>query len=243
MTPERAELIAFVAHTACGQYRADGKTPYVAHPRRVADLVEAFCARMDRATGENMIVAAWLHDVLEDTKLTREDLLHLGITYAQLDVVERLTKPDDGPAPASYYQGISESEEALIVKAADRISNLEDALQELLVAEPLPRRWAKYVEKTVRDVIPMYVKHIYLRGLLQHPVDAINAALPAAMERRALVVARELADGGRAMCAGCLKAVRIGDIVATPSGGVCTGCASGIPGDEMEALREAVGTA
>jgi hypothetical protein len=243
MTPKEAERVAFIAHTACGQYRADKVTRYFEHPKRVAELVGVFCNRMLRATGENMVVAAWLHDVLEDTKLTREDLLYLGITYEQLDIVERLTKPDDGPAPASYYQGIAESEEALIVKAADRVSNLEDALKEVLVEEPLPRRWAKYVEKTVRDVIPMYVNHPYLKESLQRQVDAIEAALPAAMERRAIVVARELAEGGRAMCGKCLRSIRIGEIVATPTGGICMGCITDVPSEHMEALREVIGTA
>ena len=202
MTIFEAERVAFIAHTACGQYRADGVTRYIEHPRKVADYVSSYNAKRGELSasvesGVDRMVAAYLHDVLEDTKLTREDLLRLGITYRQLDIVERLTKPDLGPSPASYYQAIAENDDALVVKCFDRCANLEDALAELLVTEPsTPRRWANYVEKTYRDVLPMYASLPILRSHLTTRLAAIEAALPGALERRAVVVERERAAAG-----------------------------------------------
>ncbi len=179
MTIFEAERVAFIAHTACGQYRADGVTRYIEHPRKVADYVSSYNAKRGElsASVEGSVdrrVAAYLHDVLEDTKLTREDLLSLG-----------------------NYQAIAENDDALVVKCFDRCANLEDALAELLVPEPsTPRRWANYVEKTYRDVLPMYASLPILRSHLATRLAAIEAALPGALERRAVVVERERAAAG-----------------------------------------------
>jgi len=204
MTPQEAYRIAFVAHGAVGQMRADGVTRYIEHPCRVAQLVDEFLRAPDAggrvvtiSSADDCRVAAYLHDVLEDTKLRADDLRSLGITETQLDIVLRLTKPDDGPAPAAYYAGIAQSDAALVVKCADRASNLEDALAELLAEEPkAPGRWARYVEKTARDLIPLYASWPVLQRELASRLAKIEEALPGAFERRAAVVARERADAG-----------------------------------------------
>jgi (p)ppGpp synthase/HD superfamily hydrolase len=198
MTPDEANRVAFVAHTACGQTRADGKTPYIVHPRRVAALTRDFGNYLP-AHSDDREVAAYLHDVLEDTNLTRDDLLGLGITYYQLDIVERLTKekPNE-PATDEYYQRISESEDALVVKCADRCANLEDALAELLVEPPKePHRWQRYAEKTVTRVLPMYAALPDLRAELQKRVDLIAEALPGSLQRRTSFINKKRAERAR----------------------------------------------
>lgn len=67
-----AERIAREAHE--GQFDKAGR-PYVEHPARVA----AWAARLDPDAPSAVIEAAWLHDVLEDTPFTRDDLAALGI--------------------------------------------------------------------------------------------------------------------------------------------------------------------
>ena len=47
MTPQEAYRIAFVAHGAVGQMRADGVTRYIEHPCRVAQLVDEFLRATD----------------------------------------------------------------------------------------------------------------------------------------------------------------------------------------------------
>ena len=58
----RAASVAMAAHL--GQTRRDGKTPYITHPKAVADLVE----------GDDAKMVALLHDVVEDTVVTMDDL-------------------------------------------------------------------------------------------------------------------------------------------------------------------------
>jgi (p)ppGpp synthase/HD superfamily hydrolase len=172
-----ARLITFVAHTACGQKRADNVTPYISHPARVAELVQEFYEHQIAMVPIYAVAAAWLHDVLEDTKLTRQDLIDLGVDFDTLDIVERLTKKNGNElATPEYYQGIADSEMALFVKAADRCSNLEDALSEVNRTSGL-KRWKRYVEKTRTDVLPMYVSMPYLRSQIESRLEAIEEAL------------------------------------------------------------------
>lgn len=199
MKPDEAKRLAFIAHTACGQFRADGVTPYIAHPVRVAKLTQQFDSFAPGGPLVDRLVAAYLHDVIEDTHLTRDHLVELGVSYAQIDIIERLTKakPND-PATPDYYQGIAESVDALVVKCADRCANLEDALAELQPEEPKePRRWGRYVDKTVTDVLPMYVTFPSLLRELQSRLDAISEALPDALARRSAYVERKKLEHAR----------------------------------------------
>ncbi|MDU5129714.1 HD domain-containing protein, partial [Atopobium minutum] len=70
--------IATKAHA--GQFDKAGK-PYIEHPKRVA----ANCAT------DTQKAAALLHDVIEDTPVTADDLLSQGINKRIVDIVCSLT--------------------------------------------------------------------------------------------------------------------------------------------------------
>ncbi|WP_313312540.1 HD domain-containing protein [Pulveribacter sp.] len=78
-TIERAIEIAANAHA--GQRDKAGQ-PYIFHPLRV----------MFRVDGEHEQMAAVLHDVVEDTAITIDDLAREGFPPAVLRAVEALTK-------------------------------------------------------------------------------------------------------------------------------------------------------
>ena len=63
---EKARLFATSAHAAVGQKRKYTNEPYIVHPAEVAKLVE------DVGGAQEMIAAAWLHDVIEDTQVPLE---------------------------------------------------------------------------------------------------------------------------------------------------------------------------
>lgn len=59
---------------------------FIEHPRRVVNLVELSVAT------DNEIAATWLHDIVEDTPVTIEDILHeFGADIAEM--VDGLTDP------------------------------------------------------------------------------------------------------------------------------------------------------
>lgn len=177
---ERAEFIATVAHTGQGQYRADGATPFIVHPRRVADLVTTWGLHGLRSSTEYMhaVAAAWLHDVVEDTKVTLANLREWGVDARTVEIVDLLTKKNKAHEAETdeYYQAISHDDTALLVKAADRSANIEDALLEVQQSREL-KRWRNYVARTYSDVLPMYATLPELRAELETRLKAIEDAL------------------------------------------------------------------
>lgn len=126
-----AELIARVAHA--GQVDKAGE-PYINHPARVvARLSED--AHHDRA-------AAWLHDVVEDTDVTL-DQLRTVVSPTVVSAIDALTHRE-GEARADYYQRILKSQTALRVKAADIADNTDPARMARLDPDTRDRLIAKY---------------------------------------------------------------------------------------------------
>jgi (p)ppGpp synthase/HD superfamily hydrolase len=103
-----ARGISFVAHR--GRLDKSG-LPYVDHPGRVAERFDIVAEHVEAA-------AAWLHDVLEDTPITAQELLEAGILPEIVDVVRLLTRTPD-VSPDEYYARIRSHPSALAVKLAD----------------------------------------------------------------------------------------------------------------------------
>lgn len=64
------QAVSYAARTHDHQYRKDKKTPYIAHPFRVAMVVRDVFACDDQVA----ICAALLHDTIEDTRTDYDDL-------------------------------------------------------------------------------------------------------------------------------------------------------------------------
>lgn len=129
-----AEQIATKAHA--GQVDKNG-VDYIEHPRGVA-------AQFDRETQAGECVVAWLHDVLEDTSVTAEDLLAAGIPAPLVAAVELLSKDPTEPTLDAYYARIAANPIALAVKAADITNNTDPARVALLDQATRDRLAAKY---------------------------------------------------------------------------------------------------
>jgi (p)ppGpp synthase/HD superfamily hydrolase len=65
----KAQVYAQAAHAAVGQKRKYTGEPYIVHPAEVAKIV----ASVPGSTPD-MVAAAWLHDVVEDTACTYTDI-------------------------------------------------------------------------------------------------------------------------------------------------------------------------
>ena len=84
---ELTELAAHIAKAAHdGQTRWDKETPYISHPAAVAK------ALIDAGKDEEFVAVGWLHDVLEDTKVTSQDLVDGGIPLYLVHTVETMTR-------------------------------------------------------------------------------------------------------------------------------------------------------
>ena len=111
----KAYAIAEAAHA--GQFRRDGKTPYIKHPMAVAERVVRY--------GRDYVCVAYLHDVLEDTSVGYDDLENAGIPENILKAVEILTK-SEVQSYDEYLYFVKQNELARRVKIADMLSNLSD---------------------------------------------------------------------------------------------------------------------
>ena len=103
-----------------GQKRIGGKD-YITHPIAVCEMVKK------QGYGEEYQIAALFHDLLEDTDATQDEILSFS-NQEVLDAVKLLTK-EKGYDMKRYIDGIKSNPIAFVVKSADRLHNLQCALE------------------------------------------------------------------------------------------------------------------
>ena len=126
----KAQVYAMAAHAAVGQKRKYTGEPYIVHPAEVASIV----ASVPGSTPD-MVAAAWLHDVIEDTGCTFTDVhMAFGIDIATLvGWLTDVSKPEDGnraKRKAMDREHTAQAPaEAQTIKLADLISNSKSIMQ------------------------------------------------------------------------------------------------------------------
>ena len=137
MKVTQARIIARLAHQ--GQKYGD-RDYFSTH---VEDVVRR-CESSKHCTVTHVIVA-YLHDVLEDTDLSMDDLIQLGLERYAMQALLALTKRDDEDY-ASYTTRVLENRIATFVKYHDLLSNM-DACREVLKGyeSPMDRDRAKHL--------------------------------------------------------------------------------------------------
>jgi GTP diphosphokinase / guanosine-3',5'-bis(diphosphate) 3'-diphosphatase len=145
----RAYVYAMKAHGT--QKRASGD-PYIAHPLEVAAILTEM--KLDDAT----IVAAVLHDTIEDTEATREEIDRLfgneiGALVDGLTKIKKLDLVSKKAAQAENLRklliAISSDVRVLLVKLADRLHNMRT-----LHYVPLAKR-VRIAEETLDIYAPL----------------------------------------------------------------------------------------
>jgi (p)ppGpp synthase/HD superfamily hydrolase len=117
---DKALQIASIAHE--GQYRKNTKIPYISHPVAVGMILQEAGYRKE------MVAAGILHDTVEDTDLTLEDIeREFGKEIAQL--VEGCSEPDKSLSWEERKQHTIDylknaPEEVRVVACADKLHNL-----------------------------------------------------------------------------------------------------------------------
>lgn len=125
----KAMRVSFEAHK--NQVDKDN-IPYVYHPYEVASGLDS----------EELICIALLHDVVEDTDITFEQLADMGFTDSMLEALRLLTHDKDVPY-MEYIEKLSHNPLAKRVKMADLTHNMNRDRRET-VTEQDEKRWAKY---------------------------------------------------------------------------------------------------
>ena len=102
---KKAYLIACEAHF--GQFDKGGSF-FILHPMHIA------C----QFNEEMLVAAAFLHDVIEDSELTENDLLSRGVPQDVVDIVSELTRKE-GEKYFDYIERVSLNPNAAKIKLAD----------------------------------------------------------------------------------------------------------------------------
>ena len=115
-----------------------GPFPYIVHLDKTARIFDSFFVRTGRRKGElagedTGVISCYLHDILEDTPCTKEEI---GNTFTWLvaDIVEALTDPKEGTREEKkevvftrLAQNSFVGEIGLEVKLCDRLANVRMA--------------------------------------------------------------------------------------------------------------------
>ena len=150
---EEAWALALAARPAA-EMRRGSDTPYWVHPLRVAMTLMQW-----GITDRDLLVAALLHDTVEDTLTTPEDIRsRFGVRPA--DLVTWLTAPEGQMREATrdYYRRLLEQgpPDAHVLKIADRSDNLRSIQALVMRTGDQHRRWAgRYLERTRWQVLPL----------------------------------------------------------------------------------------
>ena len=120
------KALQFAAEKHRGQLRKGNlKTPYINHPIKVAFVLET----IGKVTDQNVLAAALLHDVIEDTDATHKDLVNLFNTKVA-DIVIEISDEKGLDRKVRKRLQIQDAKnlsyEAKIIRIADKLCNIQD---------------------------------------------------------------------------------------------------------------------
>ncbi|HTU99514.1 MAG TPA: HD domain-containing protein [Luteitalea sp.] len=169
----RAATFAAAAHA--GQTRRGLPDPYINHPLRVARHAA------QAGLGPDAVVAALLHDVVEDTRHTWDDLRAEGFSERSIELARLLTKwwetatDDTVQDKTTYYARILADDDAVALKLLDRTDNMQDTAR---IAGARREFAEKYLKKTRREFAPLLGRCVnpYVQQVFQERLTALEAA-------------------------------------------------------------------
>jgi len=166
------KALAFAAHKHRDQRRKDAKaSPYINHPIALADAL----VNEGGVTEVEVLCAALLHDTIEDTRTTPEELeqafgpriASIVLEVTDNKMLKRLTRKR-----MQVEHAARASRQAQLVKLADKICNLRD------VASHPPAGWDLKRRREYFD----WAREVIDRQRGAHP--ALEAAFEAAFARK-----------------------------------------------------------
>ncbi|MFY9327035.1 MAG: HD domain-containing protein [Georgfuchsia sp.] len=153
------KALAFAADKHRNQRRKDAEaSPYINHPIALANVL----ASEGGVEDERVLIAAILHDTIEDTETTEQELTRefgQEVTGIVLEVTDDKSLPKAERKRLQVVHASSISRRAKLVKLADKICNLRDVVASPPADWPIERKqeyfdWAKAVVDEFRGVHP-----------------------------------------------------------------------------------------
>jgi len=151
------EAASFAAQRHTGhQRKGNDKQPYINHPLEVANLI----ANVGQVDDVDVLIAAILHDTVEDVGVTKDDIVkQFGERVAGIvmEVTDDKTLPKEERKRLQVEHAPHLSPEAKLVKLGDKISNISDVTNNPPDGWDVQRRkqyidWGEAVGKGLRGV-------------------------------------------------------------------------------------------
>ena len=146
----------FATRAHAGALRKGSNLPYIYHPMEVALLVSLM------SRDEEMIAAAYLHDVLEDTKVTAQELKEV-FGERVLALVQAETEDKSMTWHERKKQTICHLQQAArevkILTLADKLSNIRATARDYLFMGD--KVWERFNEKRKE------CHHWYMKGIME----------------------------------------------------------------------------
>lgn len=168
---DSASALAYASKAHSGQTRSTG-AEYISHPIQVAKSVEMYKKSHNL---DALISAAYLHDTLEDTDTTHEDLERMfGGLVASL--VKELTSDKEkikevGKTDYLKTKMAAMSSYALVIKLADRLDNVQD------ITTAKTPEWRNKYKKETEHVLQYIEKNRVLSGTHKKIISLIRSKL------------------------------------------------------------------
>ncbi|MYU24608.1 HD domain-containing protein [Streptomyces sp. SID8352] len=175
-----SEVDAFAAAAHAGQVDKIG-VPYIEHVRAVAAGLAPF--------GDELVMAGLLHDVIEDTDWTAEQLRGAGVPDYVVALVEAVTNQRGLPYEEKVARITGQGRDAVLLKIADNAHNSHPDRAAQLPEEKRVRLAAKY--RAARDVLWPAVIDRDIAAI----VSIVNPALLDELRERRTTQAGEAQDG------------------------------------------------
>lgn len=106
--------------------------PYTYHLGMVVNYAFKYLHIIPEYQQDNIIAACWLHDTIEDTRKTYNDIMSVSNSTVA-DIVYALTnekgKNRKERANDKYYEGIRNTPFAVFVKLCDRLANVKYSIE------------------------------------------------------------------------------------------------------------------
>ena len=169
-TQKISRALEFASQKHKGQKRIGGKD-YISHPIAVCQMVK------EQGYGEDYQITALFHDLLEDTDATESEILEYG-NQNVVTAVKLLTK-EKGYDMKNYVDGIKNNPIAFAVKGADRLHNLQCAVETstefkrkyILETVEWYLDFSKEVKKAVKELAESLDTPIVELSFLYNPIE------------------------------------------------------------------------
>ena len=199
---------AYAAHD--GQKRKDG-TLYITHPLKVAAIVA------DMGLDEDSVVAAILHDVIEDTSVTHEDISK-KFSSEVADIVEGVTKltrvtyttkeEEQMENLRKMFLAMAKDIRVILIKIADRLHNMrtmnyqsavkqrEKSLETMEIYAPIAHRLGmQKIKLELEDLALIYLDPIGYAEI-EKSLSERGGKYSGFMERTESIIKNRLSDVG-----------------------------------------------